>query len=173
VCNATWAKRTSWMSPGTPYSFHSRIPRLHSCRDSCCRCSSARGVAPSHMRKEHCRVGYSRPPSVVPSPPSYSVALALLRHSALLAEVELPEEVPSTPCRNFHQQVFPLRAHTVIGVWTIPSHEEGIAQFWIFHDPRSFITRLCFIFATHVLTSGDASEEGISDMEGHKLSSCS
>jgi len=129
------------------------------------------GVAPSHMRKEHCRVGYSRPPSVVPSPPSYSVALALLRHSVLLSEVELPEEDPSIFCRNFHQQVCPLRAHTVIGVWTIPSHEEGIAQFWIFHDPRSFITRLCFNLATHVLTSSDVSEEGISDMKGHKLSS--
>jgi len=58
------------------------------------------------------------PPSFCrPSPPSYSVALALLRSPALLVEVELLREDPLTLCRSFHQQVCPLCAHTVIGVW--------------------------------------------------------
>ena len=66
------------------------------------------------------------PPSLCrPSPPSYSVALALLRSPAFLAEVELLREDPLTLCRSFHQHVCPLRAHTVIGVWVVPSHKGG------------------------------------------------
>jgi hypothetical protein len=156
------------MSPGTPYSLHSKLPYLHSCRNSrWCR-SSARGAAPSHIWKEHCRVGYSRPPSVVPFPPPYSVALALLRPSALLVAVEMLKEDPVDTLSKFSPAGLPpARPHCYRSV-DGPGSQGEYSSIRVLHDPPFFITRLCFILAAHVLTSGDVSKEGRSDMKGHE-----